>query len=87
MAVLNPFFANVHTAPINNWELDQTSRMMNMDYPAAHNNPVFAFKEPLFCHQFPNISASLPGDLSWPSQGHWLLILWGLRVTMHGWVW
>lgn len=48
------------------------------DYPAAYNKLLFAFEEPLLCRPFPNISAGLPGVLPQASQGHWLLILWGL---------
>lgn len=71
-------------------QLRVTSNIQNdehKDYSAAYNKPLFAFEELLFCRPFPSISASLPGDLPRAGQGHWLLILWGLRVTMHTRVW
>lgn len=57
------------------------------DYPAAYNKPLFAFEEPDFCRPFPNISGTLPGELTRASQGHWLLILWGLSLSMRRRVW
>lgn len=54
------------------------------DYPGAYNKPLLAFEGPLFCRPFPNISAGLPGEFPQASQGHWLLILWGLKLTTRG---
>lgn len=78
----HPYSAHLLLRVRSNIQYDE-----HRDYPAAYNKPLFAFEEPLFCRPFPNISASLPGELPRASQGHWLLSLWGLRVTMHRRVW
>ncbi len=78
----HPYTAHLLLSVRSNIQYDE-----HRDYPAAYNKLLFAFEETLLCRPFPNISAGLPGVLPQASQGHWLLILWGLRVTMCRRVW